>query len=146
MALDIMEHPDVLPHNPAKVSPDVIWQQLRYQSIIMDELKSDVHEAKASIATLILELAKMPGVYAQNPSVSEIAKRVDSLESTRDLYTPTLQNIQSKQAQIEANVNNLINYKEQQSGGTRWILVSLGLLFTLVNIAISLAKFIVIPS
>lgn len=146
MALEIMapslQHPDLLPTS-GPISPEVIWTQLRYQSIIMDELKGDVHEAKSSIATLILELAKMPGTYAQNPSVSELAKRIDSLESTRDLYTPTLQAIQSKQAQIEVQLQTLVSYKEQQAGGTRWILVSLGLLFTLVNIAISLAKFIV---
>lgn len=128
------------------VSLDVVWTQLRYHSAALSDLRTDVHEVKSSIATLILELAKMPNQYAQTPGVQQLAQRIDSLESTRDATTPILQQVQAKQASVEARVDALTTYKERQSGGSQWLFVAVGLFFTFAGIVIALLRFIVPPT
>jgi hypothetical protein len=119
------------PVNPSE--PATFGVHLAYIASEVHGIGGKVDQVSEKVSALLIEMAKLPSLYASAGTVSELGKRIDQVESRLDKESGA----EPSRAELIATVKRLDAAYERLKGGYVWIWTTWGITATLLALGIA---------
>lgn len=116
---------------PAGMSDDVLRTHIAYISAEMADVSRKLDALSSTMSSM---MQNMPMTYASTQGVQQLAQRVDTLETRWDQNLHILQQVEK----IAKEVDGIHSWKDQMTGGQRWLWAALGAVSTVFGVLLGI--------
>lgn len=120
--------PAVNPGDPA-----TFGVHLAYIAAEVHGIDSKMDQISEKVSALLIEMAKLPSLYASAGTVAELGKRIDQVESRLDKESGA----EPSRAELVATVHRLDSGYERMRGGFLWLWTTWGITATMLALGIA---------
>lgn len=127
-AADLPRMPTVNPNDPA-----TFGVHLAYIAAEVHGIDAKMDQIGEKVSALLIEMAKLPSLYASAGTVAELGKRIDQVESRLDKESGA----EPSRSELVATVHRLETGYERIRGGFLWLWTAYGVGIGLCMLAIA---------